>query len=196
MAMTQEETELMLEYARLPPAEKDALEEAYWAAEDELRRAPGCPQCGEIDHLKPGVLCGPDYQPCPEAEWETRQEQAPAKPRRGLPAGYGHRRETGSAGCRVDQTDIGRWEVHSPSGNTYVVRESAVGQVVCECPAGTNRRNLGKASEPCKHVAAVVLSRQDPANLVEAIREDLLQEEPDIPHALALVEALGGLARV
>lgn len=185
MAMTQEEIEVIA----------DAEYEAWEA----WRRAPCCPQCGETWHLVPGDACGPDYQPDPEAQWEAEQEReqaqrtpAPAKPRRELPADYGHRRETASSACRVEDIDPGRWEVHSPSGKTYAVRKQADGQMVCECPAGTYNRR--KASEPCKHIAAVVLAREDPARLVEAIRDDLTANEPDIAHALALVERLGARA--
>jgi len=173
MAMTQDEIEI------------EVIADAECEAWEAWRRAPCCPQCGEIDHLEPGVPCGPDYAP----EAEVRQ----AKPRRELPADYGHRREAASVGCRVDAVSQGRWEVHSPSGRTYVVRESG-DRLTCTCPAGSYRRSA--TPEPCKHVAAVKLLVSDPASLVEAIRTDLLETTPDIPHAIALVEALGGLARL
>jgi len=105
-------------------------------------------------------------------------------------ADYSRQRETASVGCRVNQIDPSRWEVHSASSDSiYVVRERRDGRLVCECPAATYHRSHRRVA-PCRHIAAVVLSRGDPARLVEAIREDLLQEKPDIAHALALAEAL------
>ncbi len=98
-----------------------------------------------------------------------------------------HRRETASSGCWVGPLGGGRWQVHSPSGRTYLVCESD-DRLVCECPSGVYRRS--QEAEPCKHIAAVWLSCAAPSRILAAIRDDLLAEAPDIPHALALAEML------
>ncbi len=129
-----------------------------------------------------GMAIDTDITPgCTEDSYEEEQDRAVDA----------HRRETASAGCQVDAVGHRKWEVASPSGKTYFVRVRTDGKLICECPAGLYRR---AQAEPCKHVAAVAVALASPDRLRENIRADLLAEEPDIAHALVLVDALARLA--